>query len=347
MRRVLAVAAILAVAGGGAVTGFLIARSRTEGIVTAPSIPTREVTVIRTDLIQQERLAGTLRYSNPRPLVVATAGTLTALAEEATEVNRGDAIFEIDGIPVIVMFGERPAWRLFAEGMDDGIDVLQLEENLAALGHGDDLTVDQTFDGATAQAIEAWRDETGLPVAAFVELGRIVFQPGSMRVGSHLLELGSPVLPGTPVVEVSDVGQEVLVELDPNDIDLVDEGVVAMVFLPDDRRLEGQIARVGRVVRPAGPEGRNRVVEVIVALPAPVLDLDQSPVDVEVAGEAARAVLAVPIDALLALADGGYALEMRRGESTVLVGVETGAFAGGMVEVTGEIAEGDVVVVPR
>jgi hypothetical protein len=51
----------------------------------------------------------------------------------------------------------------------------------------------------------------------------------------------------------------------------------------------------------------------------------------------------VPVQALLALAEGGYALETEGGD---LIGVETGAFADGFVEVAGQgLAEGLEVVV--
>jgi hypothetical protein len=53
-------------------------------------------------------------------------------------------------------------------------------------------------------------------------------------------------------------------------------------------------------------------------------------------------VLAVPVGALVALSEGGYAVQLTGNR---LVAVETGMFAKGMVEVTGDgIAEGDEVV---
>jgi hypothetical protein len=58
-------------------------------------------------------------------------------------------------------------------------------------------------------------------------------------------------------------------------------------------------------------------------------------------------VLAVPANALLALLEGGYAVErVTDGGGTELVAVETGLFADGWVEVSGDLAEGDEVVVP-
>ena len=60
---------------------------------------------------------------------------------------------------------------------------------------------------------------------------------------------------------------------------------------------------------------------------------------------AAEGVLAVPVEAVLALAEGGYAVEVDDGTARRLVGVELGVFADGMVEVTGELSPGDQVVV--
>jgi hypothetical protein len=73
---------------------------------------------------------------------------------------------------------------------------------------------------------------------------------------------------------------------------------------------------------------------------------DRSPVTVLVEIEAAAGVLAVPVEALLALAEGGYAVERAAGATTELVAVELGVFADGMVEITGDLEPGDQVVVP-
>jgi hypothetical protein len=59
-------------------------------------------------------------------------------------------------------------------------------------------------------------------------------------------------------------------------------------------------------------------------------------------------VLTVPVDALLALREGGYAVELAdAGGDTHLSGVELGLFADGRVQVEGDVEEGDQVVVPR
>jgi hypothetical protein len=60
----------------------------------------------------------------------------------------------------------------------------------------------------------------------------------------------------------------------------------------------------------------------------------------------AEDVLTVPVGALLALAGGGYVVERVTAGGTEQVAVEPGQFADGLVEVIGDIAEGDQVVVP-
>ena len=74
---------------------------------------------------------------------------------------------------------------------------------------------------------------------------------------------------------------------------------------------------------------------------------DGLPVDVTAKIVSAEGVVAVPVEAVLALAEGGYAVEVGLADGTTrLVGVELGVFADGYVEVTGEVAAGDQVVVP-
>jgi hypothetical protein len=92
------------------------------------------------------------------------------------------------------------------------------------------------------------------------------------------------------------------------------------------------------------------VFQVTIGLDDPALasGLDEAPVDVDVVTDEALGVKAVPVTALLALAEGGYAVEVVDGPGdTHLVGVEAGLFADGWVEVTGDGLEvGDQVVVP-
>jgi hypothetical protein len=88
----------------------------------------------------------------------------------------------------------------------------------------------------------------------------------------------------------------------------------------------------------------------IVAVGESLDAVDGLGVDVEVSLVEVPNATAVPAAALLALAEGGYALEVPDASSstgTRLVGVELGAFdEDGWVQVTGEVQPGDEVIVP-
>ncbi len=63
--------------------------------------------------------------------------------------------------------------------------------------------------------------------------------------------------------------------------------------------------------------------------------VDAGPVTVLLTGAEHKGVLAVPVQALLALREGGYGLDVLDGDRHRLVAVQLGLFADGMVEVSG------------
>ena len=176
----------------------------------------------------------------------------------------------------------------------------------------------------------------------------------SRRVASHVAEFGGQA--GGPILEVAGTTRQVTVDLEATRQGMIAVGQAVDVELPDGTVVSGTVAAVGTVA--TVPEDaaddpmadQTPTIEVTISLddPAAAGTLDQAPVSVSVVTSAAQGVLAVPVDALLALAEGGYAVERRvAGGGTELVAVEVGAFADGWVQVTGDLAEGDDVVVPE
>ena len=107
--------------------------------------------------------------------------------------------------------------------------------------------------------------------------------------------------------------------------------------------MAGVIAKVGTVVTEEEFE-----VTVAIADQAALGTLQAAPVDVDFVNATRADVLTVPVAALLALAEGGYGVEIVEDNTTRIVAVKTGMFADGRVEVSGEaIAEGMMVGVPR
>jgi hypothetical protein len=76
-------------------------------------------------------------------------------------------------------------------------------------------------------------------------------------------------------------------------------------------------------------------------------DWETTPVDVLLETGRRADVLTVPVGALVALAEGGYGVQVVEGTATRYVVVEAGLFADGLVEISGpEVTEGMVVGVP-
>jgi peptidoglycan hydrolase-like protein with peptidoglycan-binding domain len=311
--------------------------------------------VARRDLVERASIDGTLGYGTPRTISSRRSGTLTGLAPAGTLVERGGGpyslswLYAVDGREVPVLYGTLPMWRTLAEGVDDGPDVRQLEENLVALGHADPavMTVDDHFSAATETAVERWQESMGWDDTGVVEPGDVAIVEGPVRVASTTAAIGDQLGPSAPVLEVTDPGRDVSLQATLDERELLEVGQAVDVVLPDDRRIAGHVVDIGRTATAQGDGAPSVAVTVALDDDGAAADLDAAPVDVEVTQEAATGVLAVPVGALLALAEGGYGVEVVTADgASHLVGVELGMFADGWVEVTGDIAEGDQVVVP-
>ena len=304
--------------------------------------------VVRTDIVETETLNGTLRFANPASIVAQLPGTVTTLRSEGDLVGRGDMILEIDGSPIVLFIGRRPMWRTLRQGVSDGSDVEALETNLAVLGFDDEgnMTVDREFTTATRRAIRDWQDSLGVDDTGIVELGRVLYLEKPVRIGVTPLLVGAPVVPGAPAYTVSSPSQEIVVWNDADSPELLELRSLVEVTLPDDRVVAGEVVSVAATVTVLGDE---RVRETIIVLVGRLgtSEFDETPVEIEVETKRLDGVLAVPVNSLLALAEGGYGVEVKRSNQIVLVSVELGTFADGLVEITGDVAEGELVIVPE
>lgn len=348
-RRRVALLLVAAVVAAGSLVAVLSRSGGVDGGDDAgPAVTT--ATVTRTDLVSRTDVDGTLGYAGSMSVVNGLSGTLTATAKEGSVVERGQTLYWVDNRPVPLLYGELPAWRRLASGVADGPDVRQLEQNLVALGHlsGE---ADETFTAATGAAVRRWQAALGVSQTGAVELGEAVFLPEALRVASAKAARGEALRAGTPVVEGTTTSRVVQIDLEATRQSLAKIGEKVEVKLPGGQTTAGTIATVGTVALTKGQgESAKRVIPVTVTLddPAATGTLDQAPVKVGITSESRKGVLAVPVNSLLALAEGGYGVRVVDGTgSRKVVAVETGLFTRGMVEVRGEgIAEGTEVEVP-
>ena len=262
-----------------------------------------------------------------------------------------------------VMYGRTPVNRTMALGLE-GDDVRQLEQNLAELGYGGpgDLVIDGVFDEATAAAVLRWQEDTGREPDATVGVDDIVFVAGPVQVGAWAqgIELGREMATGTALAALTVIQaptgggemattQQVVANLPLSDRDLVSEGIEVNVELPDDTDIAGTVTAISPFPVLDAQTGESSVeITILLAQPAAETWIGAT-VTVEITETLIEDALVVPATALLALVEGGYAVEVLDPDGAVrLVGVETGLFVDGDVEVSGgELAPGTRVVVPR
>ncbi|MEA1903642.1 MAG: peptidoglycan-binding protein [Actinomycetota bacterium] len=227
-----------------------------------------------------------------------------------------------------------------------GSDVLQLEEALADLGYNPG-SVDGTYDIDTALAVSAWTDDGGHGRDGLLVVGSVVFNSGDLRTAEVFADVGTAVNASSPVISAADLETIVRLDLPAEDQDLLSVGSSVVIVMPDRSETGGTVTFVSSVATDGGP-GSPATFDVEIELDDPSVaeGLDEAPVDVRAVSEAVEDVLAVPVSALLALAEGGYAVEIVDGAGTKLVAVDPGFFADGWVEITGNVQVGDIVVVP-
>jgi hypothetical protein len=338
------------VAGGVGVAG-VAALSDDDGTppetADEPAGPeTAVVEVVRRDLVRTEELDGTIGHGDATPLVLTASGTLTGLPEPGDVINAGDVVAEVDGVPIIALRGSFPLWRALGPGVDDGKDVLLVEYVLASLGYAQehDVTVDEEWTSATTEAVEAFQEDHGQDDDGEIDLGEIVFLEEAVRVADVTGVLGQQA--SEAGITVTTTEQSVHLDLDTSDGDLLAVDDRVEVELPTGTTVRATVASIGSAQTDEAT-GTSTLPVTLTLADAPSL-ADGTPVDVNVEIDAATNVLAVPVEAVLALSEGGYAIEVVDGEggATHLVGVELGVFADGMVEIVGDVDAGAEVVVP-
>ena len=329
-----------------------------------------EVEQARSNLQSAEtRLSDLLADPDNVELLRARSNLLSAeLTLESAKDDYDDLLAGAD--TAFLFYGEGAAWRSMSIDTTPGPDIRWLETNLVALGYGDlgDIEVDEVFDAATAEAVAAWQSDVGVMATGEVPLGQVVFIAGPAPVSALEVSRGDSVNEGAVLYELTAVelvsstvgpdgvqdqtvtAQRVTARLDLVDQDLLALGSFVVIELPDDTEVDGEVVELGAVpviVPETGQSDESSYLDVVVA---PLESVDPNwtgaTVQIRFATEVAQGVLSVPVSALLALQEGGYAVEIVLPDGSVrLVGVSTGLFADGFVEVAGNGLAPDLEVV--
>ncbi len=348
--------AVVAVVMGAALAGVLARASsgdRSSESATTTTLPTSfETVAIRRGSLSSEReFNGQVSYGDTWDLPTTASGTVTASLPAGTVIDFGEPIVVVDNQPVLLVRGDVPLYRTLelvnTSGRDEfgnrltlqtGDDVRQLQSFLLELGYDDDgrLDVDGEFGKVTQRAVKAWQEATGLPVSGAVDGKHVVFEPSPIRLDAEL-RVGSAF----SGLEVSAPNSLVIVDTSTRDRSAISVGTNVEIEGDDERALGGTVIEQVRRLSDDGSTIWRTSIEPTVPLPdgaaTAVVRVNQSVAD---------DVLLAPVACLLALSEGGYAVEMPAGSSTEFVRVEVGTVLDGTAEISGEIGEGDLVLVP-
>ncbi|HZM84802.1 MAG TPA: peptidoglycan-binding domain-containing protein [Candidatus Limnocylindrales bacterium] len=346
----LAVVVVAVVAAGAAAAAVALARRDSAGAASGPQLPPATAKITRQDLRATEEVTGDLGYGPANSLINRLPGTVTSLPIAGSVIKQGQVLYGVDGRPAVLLYGAQPAYRPLGPG-DEGVDVKQLETALRALGYTG-FTVDEKYTSDTAGAVRQWQEDLRLPESGRVELGRVVFAAGALRVETLRVELGQPAQPGSPVLSHTGTTRLVTARLEVSDQKMAVPGTPVKIEMPSGTTVSGTVDKVYSVIEAPSGQGQQPKtrLEAIISLadPKAAEGFDAATVDIVFTVAERKQVLAVPVAALVALAEGGYGVELVDGTATRYLRVETGLFAGGQVEVSGaEIAEGQTVGMPK
>jgi hypothetical protein len=346
---------VLLAAASLAVVGGVLDRGGDSSTATVDGSMTSLATVERRTLSQTTQFNGTLGYAGSYTVPGLAHGTVTWLPQPGEVIRQGQVLYRVDEAPVVLLYGAVPTYRALAEGAT-GADVVQLNHDLVALRYlrrSDVESAWRDFTWATTAGVERLQKHLGRQQTGRLSLGEMAFLPTAARVTTLRAGLGAPA--SGLVLQASSTARTVSVGLDPDLRSQVKAGDRVTITLPDSRTTPGRVTSVGRVATaPSSNSGSDSGPTVPVQIrptdQAATGGLDQALVEVAIIDQTVHNVLAVPVNALLARADGGYSVEVVAADGAHrLVRVRLGLFddAAGMVQATGAgLAVGQRVVVP-
>lgn len=308
-------------------------------------------TVTRGQLSTEHEFKASVSFGDPWAVNTAVNGTVTHHREVGEIVRRGDTLLRVDDKPVTLVHGSMPMYRELRRvrsgerdqngdrlELQRGADVLQLQAFLIAGGFddGEGLDSDAEFGTKTEDAVEAWQESVGLPETGRVDSSQIVFSPDPVRI-AETARVGS-TFSGLPVNQAE---AEVLIDTSNRDRGALPVGAEVTVTLPDGSELTGTVVEQEQVVGADGSRIWRTTIHTSGELPGDATSAEVTVIDV-----VADDVLIVPVGALLALAEGGFALEIPTETGSRLVGVDVGEVIDGQAEISGDVAVGDQVVIP-
>ncbi len=275
--------------------------------------------------------------ATPSTEAATTTGLVTWLPAANSTVGNGGVLYRVDNAPVVLLEGAATLYRDLSSG-DTGADVEALEAALAALGYGQDMTVDETFTAATAAALEDFQAGVGLEVTGALDLATVVMHDGPVVVSTLVAAVGDEVTAGVEMLVVADPQRDVTLALDPSELTSIAVGDPMSIMLLDGSRADASVTSIASAPADDG-------TYTLVARLDPAAQVLGDHLTVEVSAQRVLAQDALLIDpfALVLLESNRTVVRVLRGDEVVDVEVTVIATAGRVTAVESDaLAEGDM-----
>lgn len=306
--------------------------------------------VTRGVLNAETRLGATLQYDDASDFSAVT-GIITQLPVAGKQINTGEQVYEMDGVSVPLFHGERPFWRTIEEGISDGPDVTQLEQNLKELGFYSG-EVGPHYNWLTREAIKQWQRSLGLTgdsVNGVFTPGSVALAPSApIRIKTVNAKLGETNVSPASYTGVTLHAQSTITA---SQAATFKAGDTAQVILPDSTTIDTTLAAVDQGGQSTGKDGQVTSPSVRIDFPDQTQVAQFGPAAVQIivpnANASSEETLIVPVTALIAGSGNSYAVEVIRGDTIKRIAVEIGLVANAQAQITkaNGLKEGDKVVV--
>ncbi len=341
-RRIATGAAAAIVVVAGAYFFFWRGDSTAEG-ASGPATPMPLVvaqTVKVTRLAPQISLAGTVVSLNDAQLASDVDGKVTWIADVGTIVKAGDVVARLDQSLAAMQLASDKAnvARLAAQLRYDQGQAARMQ-NLLRQNAIAKATSDQAASTSQEDAAALTAAQAAAAKSQYNFDHSEVRAPFPGRVVSRLINPGEYATAGKAVARLVDIASiEVSAQAPIQYAQYAHEGMTLPTLI------EGRpVPATVRAVVPVGDQ-LSRTVEIRLSVAAGAAFVGDSAKVMMPAGTPHQA-LAVPRDALLLREDSTYLFKLDKKDTALRVAVETGTIAGNMVEVTGQIAPGDRVII--
>ncbi len=302
----------------------------TVGVVTAKSVR----------MAPKMALPGTVMARNDSHLASEVTGRVAWVAEVGTVLKAGDVVARIDPTNARLQLSadranvaKLAAQLRYDRSQAERMQTLYKQNAIAK------ATRDQAASSRDQDAAALAQAQAVLGQSSYVADHGEIRAPFPGRVAQRLINAGEYATPGKEIVRLVDTGNiEVSAQAPIDSVRFLQEGMQVTAVIEDK-----PVATSVRAIVPVG-DIASRTIEVRLTLPSGAALVGDA-AKVLIPSAQPRQVVAVPRDALVLREDNTYVFKVDKKEQAQRVAVETGAEDGAMVEVRGQVAAGDRVIV--